>query len=210
MKRHHIQRSPSPSFKLDDEDDSYEPYVPVAQRRRQKMAKLYVEKQQKEDLDDNEDAQREEELRKEKARMERTLLIEAQEVHSKKAVEGMFYMLDSSYQVIHLFRDLKKTASEKAEEADAEILEAIKSRRKLASDMELAKGIEYTESLKTRWATTIYSWTCAWHHLSWRPPQYIRDRTPEQHQKVRDKYHILVDGEDIPPPIEHFVVSRFI
>jgi ATP-dependent RNA helicase DDX41 len=161
MKRHHIQRSPSPSFKLDDEDDSYEPYVPVAQRRRQKMAKLYVEKQQKEDLDDNEDAQREEELRKEKARMERTLLIEAQEVHSKKAVEGMFYMLDSSYQVIHLFRDLKKTASEKAEEADAEILEAIKSRRKLASDMELAKGIEYTESLKTRWATTIYSWTCA-------------------------------------------------
>jgi len=26
-----------------------------------------------------------------------------------------------------------------------------------------------------------------------------------QHQKIRDKYHILVDGEEIPPPIEHFV-----
>ncbi|KAF8222930.1 putative DEAD-box ATP-dependent RNA helicase 35 [Tricholoma matsutake] len=171
MKRYRVQRSPSPVFKLDD-DDSYEPYVPVEQRRRQKMAKLYSEKQQQEDLDDNEDVQKEEEVRKEKVRMERTLLMEAQEVHSKKAVE-----------------DLKKTESEKAEEADAEILEAIKSRRKLASDMELAKGIEYTESLKT----------------SWRPPQYIRDRTAEQHQKIRDKYHILVDGEDIPPPIEHFV-----
>ena len=66
-------------------------------------------------------------------------------------------MVESSYQIIHSLPDLKKTASEKAEEVDAEILEAIKSRRKLASDMELAKGIEYTESLKTRYVPTIYS-----------------------------------------------------
>jgi hypothetical protein len=91
MKRNHIQRSPSPTYKLDDDDDTYEPYVPVAQRRRQKLTKLYTEKQQQDDLDDNEDAQKEEELRKEKARMERTLLVEAQEVHSKKAVEGILF-----------------------------------------------------------------------------------------------------------------------
>lgn len=152
MKRRQIQRSPSPSLKLDNEDDSYEPYVPVAQRRRQKLAKMYIQKKQQDDLEDNEDAQKEEELRKEKTRMERTLLMEAQEVHSKKAVEGMCSQLSvaSSCQVHPSLPDLKKTASEKAEEADAEILEAIKSRRKLASDMELAKGIEYTESLKTR------------------------------------------------------------
>ena len=90
MKRHHTQRSLSPSLKLDDEEDSYEPYVPVAERRRQKLAKLYVEKRQQNDQDDHEDVQKEEELRKEKARMERTLLVEAQEVHSKKAIEGMF------------------------------------------------------------------------------------------------------------------------
>jgi ATP-dependent RNA helicase DDX41 len=36
-----------------------------------------------------------------------------------------------------------------AEEGDAEILAAIASRRKLASDLELAKGISYTESLNT-------------------------------------------------------------
>lgn len=47
--------------------------------------------------------------------------------------------------------DAKKTELEKAAEVDAEILEAIKSRRKLASDMELAKGISYTESLTTRY-----------------------------------------------------------
>ena len=90
MKRHHTQRSPSPASKLDDEEDSYKPYVPVAERRRQKLAKLYVEKRQQDDHDDHDDTQKEEELRKEKVRMERTLLIEAQEVHSKKAVEGAF------------------------------------------------------------------------------------------------------------------------
>lgn len=45
--------------------------------------------------------------------------------------------------------DAKKTAVEKAEEADAEILAAIASRKKLASDLELAKGIAYTESRTT-------------------------------------------------------------
>lgn len=40
--------------------------------------------------------------------------------------------------------------AEKEEEANEEILEAIKSRKKLASDMELAKGVEYTEPLKAR------------------------------------------------------------
>ena len=86
------ERSPSPVYRLDEGDDSYEPYVPVAQRRRQRFAKLYSNKQQQEDLDEHEDAQREEERRKEKARMERTLLMEAQEVHSRKAVEGVSFL----------------------------------------------------------------------------------------------------------------------
>ncbi|KAK7047802.1 DEAD-box ATP-dependent RNA helicase 35 [Paramarasmius palmivorus] len=177
-KRRRIERSPSPTYKLDDEDD-YEPYIPVAQRRQAKLAKLSslgasterdrIDKQREED--ELEEENREEERRREKSRKERTLLLEAQEVHSKKAAE-----------------DAKKTAEEKAREADEEILEAIKSRRKLASDLELAKGIQYTESLKT----------------SWRPPKYIRERSEEQHQKLREKYHIIVEGEDVPPPIEHF------
>jgi ATP-dependent RNA helicase DDX41 len=38
----------------------------------------------------------------------------------------------------------------------------------------------------------------------WRPPRYIRERSKEQHRKLQDKYHIIVDGEDIPPPIASF------
>ncbi|KAN0075310.1 P-loop containing nucleoside triphosphate hydrolase protein [Tylopilus felleus] len=182
QKRRRVQRSTSPpAYKLDDEDNTYEPYIPVAQRREARLAKLSAlssgsdarakARKQLEELLEREDAEREEERRREGARKERTLLLEAQEVHSRKAAE-----------------DAKKTDVEKAEEADAEILAAIATRRKLASDLELAKGIQYSESLKT----------------SWRPARYIRERTEEQHQRLREKYHIIVDGEDIPPPIEHF------
>lgn len=87
-------RTPSPEYKLDDEDDDYQPYIPVAQRRQQKLAKLSslgmtTEKpKQEDDADEIEDAQREEELRREKARKERTLLLEAQEVQQRKAAAG--------------------------------------------------------------------------------------------------------------------------
>ncbi|KAF9810820.1 hypothetical protein IEO21_06768 [Rhodonia placenta] len=177
-KRRRVQRSPSPVYKLDNEDDSYEPYIPVTQRRQAKLAKLTswgvdkTKNQSPEDeQDEREDEEREEERRREKARKERTLLMEAQEVHEKKAAE-----------------DSKKTDVEKAEEADAEILAAIASRKKLASDLELAKGVSYTDSMKS----------------SWRPPKFVRERSEEENTRIRDKYHILVDGEDIPAPIENF------
>jgi ATP-dependent RNA helicase DDX41 len=90
-------RSPSPTYNLDNDDDSYEPYIPVAQRRQEKLAKLSTlgvnpnknrAKEHTEELDEQEDALKEEEMRREMVRKERTLLIEAQEVHLKKAAEG--------------------------------------------------------------------------------------------------------------------------
>ncbi|KAF8738611.1 hypothetical protein AX14_010908 [Amanita brunnescens Koide BX004] len=177
-KSRHTESS-SPKHVLDDEDETYVPYVPVIKRRQEKLAKLTswsssIEREKLKKRDGSqelEDVANEDELLKERTRKERTLLMEAQEVHLRKVAE-----------------EAKKTAGEKAEEADAEILEAIRSRKKLVSDMELAKGIQYTEPLKT----------------SWRPPKYIRERSQEQHQRLREKYHILVDGEDVPPPIEDF------
>lgn len=51
--------------------------------------------------------------------------------------------------------DSKKTEAEKAEEQDAEILAAIAARRKLASDLELAKGVQYTEPMKTSYVLAL-------------------------------------------------------
>ena len=94
-KRRRVQRSPSPELKLDD--DNYQPYVPVAQRKQAKLAKLTSwgtgndkdkAKKLKEEEEEREDEEREEERRRERARKERTLLMEAQEVHDRKAAEG--------------------------------------------------------------------------------------------------------------------------
>lgn len=97
-RRRLVQRSPSPQYKLDDEEnDDYEPYVPVAQRRQEKLAKLssWAKTLNKrgltsttEDQTDELQHEDEEEIRREKLRKDRTLLAEAQEVHLKKAAEG--------------------------------------------------------------------------------------------------------------------------
>jgi len=97
VKRRRVQRTPSPDYKLDD-DDNYQPYIPVAQRRLAKLAKLSAlgsssgrdkSQEAREAEDERENEEQEEERRREKVRRGRALLVEAQEVHSKKASEGM-------------------------------------------------------------------------------------------------------------------------
>lgn len=161
-KRRRVDRSPSPTYKLDDENDNYEPYVPVAKRREAKLAALRgIDERRRADGTSQEPedvgSDDEEERKKEKERTERTLLVEAQEVHRKKAAEGLYkstklhaYIADSG-----TTSDAQKTTAEKNEEADAAILAAIASRKKLASDLELAKGIQYTEPLKSSYVPFI-------------------------------------------------------
>jgi ATP-dependent RNA helicase DDX41 len=92
-----VQRSHSPVYNVSDDNDAHEPYIPVAQRREQTLARLSSlgvntakagAKKQQDEQDERIDAQKEEERRREKSRKERTLLMEAQEVHSRKAAEG--------------------------------------------------------------------------------------------------------------------------
>ena len=53
---------------------------------------------------------------------------------------------------------------------------------------------------------------CSTHHVMccrWRPPKYIRSKPEEKHEKVRAKWHILTEGEDLPPPIKSFRAMKF-
>lgn len=168
----------------DENDDDYTPYVPLSKRRADIMS-ISSRRQQpvKEVVKTPEDIAREqearqreqeaaEELRRERARKERTLLEEAQEVKRRQAE-----------------LDAKETEAEREAKKEAEILAALeKQQRKLASDAELAKGIKYTDSIKT----------------TWRPPHYIRDRPEAEHDRIREEHHIIVEGDDLPPPIPHF------
>lgn len=58
----------------------------------------------------------------------------------------------------------------------------------LASGKELALDVKYTEAMPS----------------SWVPPAYVRQWTQEKIDEIRKQYHIIVEGEDIPPPIPSF------
>jgi len=83
-----------------------------------------------------------------------------------------------------------------AEQAEAQqVLESIDNQhRPLMGVRELAKGVEYTAALKVG---------------TWRPPYQIRQMSEEERQAIRDKWHILVEGDEMPPPIKSFRDMRF-
>ncbi|TNY20154.1 DEAD-box protein abstrakt [Rhodotorula diobovata] len=180
------RRTPSPPppdpYALDGDDDDKPLYVPVKQRRTQLVSRLAAKgggataAAEKRRHDEEEDArlqqQRDDDDRARRKREAQTLLIEAQEVKRRKAIE-----------------DAAKTEQQKREEEEAHILLAQEAARKqLAGAEELAKGIVYTERMRS----------------TWKPPHYILSKPQEEHDAVRDKFHILVSGDDIPPPIPNF------
>lgn len=88
---------------------------------------------------------------------------------------------------------IKKSAPQKTElelrvEEEQEILKAQSNQKLLKSDKELALGFDYDKPLTT----------------SWRPPRFIREMGEEQLETIRKEFHILVEGDDIPPPIKNF------
>ncbi|PLW49832.1 hypothetical protein PCASD_01611 [Puccinia coronata f. sp. avenae] len=124
----------------------------------------------------NEDDDEDDEEEQQPSRSTTTLLQEAQVVKRKQAELDAF-----------------KTEAQKKLEEERKVIEAIAAqKKKLGGAQELAKGVQYTESMKT----------------SWIPPSYIRNRTALENNKIRERLGILVEGEDCPPPIEHFQDMR--
>ncbi|KAI9031771.1 P-loop containing nucleoside triphosphate hydrolase protein [Phycomyces nitens] len=87
----------------------------------------------------------------------------------------------------------EKTEEEKRLEEEKKIEDAQARHKALVSVQEAASGVLYTDPIKT----------------SWTPPKYIRDMTEEQHMQARKKFHILIEGDDLVPPIMNFRDMRF-
>lgn len=93
-----------------------------------------------------------------------------------------------------LKRDLPEISpTEQIVQQEKEMIEHLSDRKTLMSVRELAKGITYKEPLPT----------------GWKPPLPIRRMSGKECESIRKQWHIIVDGDEIPPPIKNFKDMRF-
>ena len=67
---------------------------------------------------------------------------------------------------------------------EEKILESVAEKTALKGVAELAKNIQYEDPIKT----------------SWRIPRRLLKKGTAFHNEIRDKYRIIVEGDDVPPP----------
>lgn len=149
-----------------EEEETYEEYVPVRKRRMMEAQKILQRKGRgvvSATTDPNENG---------KTEAKPSLLVKASQL-KKDAPEV--------------------SATEQMVRQELEMLERVSERKNLMSVRELAKGISYTEPMKT----------------SWKPPSHIRNLTEKESDEIRKQWHILVEGDEIPAPIKNFKDMRF-
>jgi ATP-dependent RNA helicase DDX41 len=155
--------------KAEQEDSKIDVYVPVKQR---KMAKLG--KREDEEIDSsNKRAVAASSESEDDRKLQVSLVDQAVEMRRQDAVADKKSL-----------KQLKQLSSELALLKEANQVQT----NVLQSNVEIAQGVRYTESLTT----------------TWRPPRYISDQPEEAHNAVRQKWHIIVEGERCPPPIKSF------
>lgn len=82
---------------------------------------------------------------------------------------------------------------EKQLKEEEKILESVAENKALMGVAELAKGIQYKEPIKT----------------SWKPPRIILGLGEARHEKVRRRLRIIVEGDEVPPPLKTFREMKF-
>jgi len=91
-------------------------------------------------------------------------------------------------------RGLQASESDAQKALEEDLLKQVMSIQKnaLNSASEVATGLKFTESIKT----------------DWRPLRRVRALTAADQIALRAKWHILVEGEDVPPPCGSFEDMR--
>ncbi|RWS26166.1 thyroid hormone receptor-associated protein-like protein, partial [Leptotrombidium deliense] len=120
--------------------------------------------------------------------------------NSEKEDLDEYYGRKCNVSLLDQHNELKKKAEQRKESAiekqlkeEEKILESVAEKKALMGVAELAKGIQYDKPIKTGWKT----------------PKFLLEFPEERHNKVRQKYRILVEGDDICPPIKTFRAMRF-
>lgn len=182
-KRRQVDQSSGSS----DDDDTYEEYIPLKQRRIEQLEKYHLIASKQNIQDDS------------------TQNVEA--VHKSESMPGDGDQVDDieslvrpTVSLLDQHNVLKKQADVVKEtkkdiqlKEEKKILESVTEARALQSVQELAQGIVYDSPLKS----------------SWTPPHFIRNRPALKNDKIRYDLKIDVEGENVPPPVQSFKDMKF-
>lgn len=175
------------AFLAEAETDNYTPYVPVKLRKQKQLDAIARKKEQK-FLEENREAIEEEKRAEELLALER---------EAKLGVSREVSLLDQSEEIRKReanisAKELKLRQQQREEEMLLREANQVQTNA-LKSAQEIANDIQYAENLRT----------------SWTAPRFILEQPEEVHENTRKKWHILVEGEDVPPPIKSFKQMKF-
>lgn len=102
-------------------------------------------------------------------------------------------LLDQHTELKKLAEAKKISAAEKQLREEEKILESVAEKKALMAAAELAKAIKYEDPIET----------------SWKAPRYIQLMPESKCEAIRAKLSILVEGENVPPPIRAFRDMKF-
>ncbi|XP_049884152.1 ATP-dependent RNA helicase abstrakt [Pectinophora gossypiella] len=168
-------RRESKSSESEEDIDNYEPYIPVKERKKQQLIKLGRLTQ----------------IAAEASAETKSSSDNDPDDETSQEEWGRRYnvsLLEQHSELKRIAEARALSAAERQAREEQHILESVAQSKALMGVAELAKGIQYEEPIKT----------------SWRPPRCIMELPPERHERVRQKLRILVEGEDVPPPIRTF------
>jgi ATP-dependent RNA helicase DDX41 len=119
---------------------------------------------------------------------------EQEDEESKIRAEAHRSLVDIALEINQKKGGKEDTDAEKKAQDEAYLLDHVNAEKlPLMSAKDAATGNRYYKPMET----------------GWRPPKHIREMGEEEAQKLRNKWHILVEGDDIPPPITKFADMRF-
>uniref|UniRef100_A0A6M2DTP6 RNA helicase n=1 Tax=Xenopsylla cheopis TaxID=163159 RepID=A0A6M2DTP6_XENCH len=168
------------SSESEKEDDDYVPYVPVKERKLIQLQKLGRISQLANEANQSNKSSSDNDNDDERA----------DEAWGRKF---NISLLDQHTELKKIAEAKKISAVERQLKEEEKILESVAEKKALMGVAELAKGIEYKEPIKT----------------SWSPPHFILATPEHKFEELRNKLRILVDGDDIPPPIRSFKAMKF-
>jgi len=233
------RRSPSPKSSSDNDED-YQPYVSVRERKKQQLMKLgrlqQVQDEEKggklsalssgtdEDVSkptksatnsniymppnrrpEKPDSSQDEQTLQERAslRMEDEMMQQKEAERKREETcrrEEEFLEKNKNISLLEQHKELqqiaegrKETMLEKQRREEERILQSVAENTALKGVSELAKGVEYTDPIKT----------------SWTPPRYVMSMPKRRHERVWKKHCIDVEGIDPPPPLKSFKDMKF-